>query len=205
MKKLIGVVFGLLLTPMVWAANFQEGVHYKTVNAAPVTGNPTVTEYFSYYCGHCYNFAKQYSSSIKTGLAEGITFEQAHVDFINGGGPNSGTTMSRAQAVAQVLNVIDPVEMALFSAIHDGKNPLGTNDSVKQVFVDNGVSATDYENAAKSFHANALVKKWKQDQSSSGIRGVPALVVNHKYQVEMGSITSMAQLQELLNYLAMKK
>ena len=205
MKQVIGIFAAVLLAPLVWAADFQEGVHYKTINSAPVTGNPIVTEFFSFYCGHCYNFAQTYVGPIKAGLAEGVSFEQAHVDFINGGGLNSGTVMSRAMAIAKVLKVEDKVEIPLFKAIHESRQSLGTDATVKQVFVDNGVSAEDYDKAAKSFPVNALVKKWKQDQNTSGIRGVPALVVNNKYLVEMGSIGSLDELHGLLNHLAAKK
>ncbi|WP_298443142.1 thiol:disulfide interchange protein DsbA/DsbL [uncultured Ferrimonas sp.] len=205
MKKLMGMVFALMLTPLAWAADFQEGTHYQIVSSAPVNGAPTVTEYFSFYCPHCYNFAKTYVQPIKSGLGEGVKFEQAHVDFINRDGANSGAQLSRALAIAKVLKVEDTIEMALFGAIHDAKRKFATESAIKQLFIDNGVSGDDYDKAAKSFPVNAMVKKWKKDQVSSGIRGVPALIVNNKYQVEMSSIKSLDELHQLLNYLATKQ
>ncbi|WP_028116545.1 thiol:disulfide interchange protein DsbA/DsbL [Ferrimonas senticii] len=204
MKKLMGIMLALLLTPLAWAADYQEGVHYTTVSKAPVNGTPTVTEYFSFYCPHCYDFAKTYVGPIKDGLADGVRFNQAHVDFINGAGAGSGEALSRALAIAKTLKVTQKIEMALFAAIQDKGRRIGTDAQVKQIFLDNGVAEADFDKAAKSFPVNALVKKWKKDQTATGIRGVPALVVNNKYQVEMGSIRSLEQLHSLLNYLATK-
>ncbi|QIZ78088.1 thiol:disulfide interchange protein DsbA/DsbL [Ferrimonas lipolytica] len=205
MKKLMGIVFALMLAPMAWAADYQEGVHYEVVSSAPVNGTPTVTEYFSFYCPHCYSFAQTYVGPIKQGLADGVKFQQAHADFINGNGPGSGMRMSRALAIAKVLKVEESIELPLFAAIQDSGRQFTTDASIKQFFVDAGVNADDYDKAAKSFPVNAMVKKWQKDLSATGVRGVPALIVNNKYKVEMGSIKSLNDLHGLLNYLAAKQ
>ncbi|SHI02158.1 thiol:disulfide interchange protein DsbA/DsbL [Ferrimonas marina] len=202
MKKMLSIAFALVLAPLsVFAADFKEGTHYTTFNQAPANGTPTVTEFFSFYCGHCYNFEKTFVGPIKAGLADGVKFEQYHVDFI--GGP-MGTEMTRAFAVAQLLKVEETIKPAMFSAIHDARRQFATERDVKQLFADNGVAAADYDKAAASFMVNSQMKKWKQAQSASGIRGVPALMVNNKYVVDTGSVESLDELHELLNYLATK-
>ncbi len=202
MKQLLAIAFALVLAPLsAFAADFQEGTHYTTFNQSPYSGQPTVTEFFSFYCPHCYTFEKNYVPQIKAGLAEGVKFEQNHVDFI---GREMGPEMTRALAIAQVLKVEDTIKPALFSAIHDARRNFATSNDVRQLFVDNGVSATDFDKASSSFMVNSMMKKWKKAQQDSGIRGVPALMVNSKYVVDVGSVQSLEELLELLNYLAKK-
>lgn len=202
MKKLLAIAFALVLAPFATlAADFKEGTHYTTFNQSPVSGQPTVTEFFSFYCPHCYNFENKYLPGIKAGLADNVKFEQYHVDFI--GGP-MGPEMTRALAISQLLKVDGTIKPALFSAIHDAKRRFATGSDVRQLFVDNGVSATDFDKASSSFMVNSQMKKWKKAQQDSGIRGVPALVVNHKYLLDMGSVGSAEELNALINYLVSK-
>ncbi|MBY5993315.1 thiol:disulfide interchange protein DsbA/DsbL [Ferrimonas balearica] len=208
MKKMLAIAFALVLAPLSafaaatdGASNFKEGTHYTTFNQSPVNGQPTVTEFFSFYCPHCYTFEKNYVGAIKAGLADGVEFEQYHVDFI---GREMGPEMSRALAVAQLLKVQDTIKPAMFSAIHDARRTFTGRNDVRQLFVDNGVSATDFDKAAESFMVNSTMKKWKKAQQDSGIRGVPSLMVNNKYIVDVGSVQSLEELTDLLNYLAKK-
>ncbi|GAA4889739.1 thiol:disulfide interchange protein DsbA/DsbL [Ferrimonas pelagia] len=202
MKKLLSIAFALALAPLsVFAADFKEGEHYTTFNQAPSNGTPQVTEFFSFYCPACYSFENTFVGPIKDGLAQGVKFEQYHVDFM--GGP-MGTEMSRALAVAKVLKVDDRIKQAMFSAIHDANRTFATARDVKQLFADNGVSEVDYDKAAASFMVNSQMKLWKRAQIDSGVRGVPALMVNNKYLVDTNSVDSLDELHGLLNYLAAK-
>ncbi|GAA5186931.1 thiol:disulfide interchange protein DsbA/DsbL [Ferrimonas gelatinilytica] len=202
MKKLLSIAFALILAPMsVLATDFQEGTHYTTFSQAPSNGAPQVTEFFSFYCGHCYNFEKNFVGPIKDGLSDGVKFEQYHVDFI--GGP-MGVEMARAFAVAKVLKVEDRIKLAMFSAIHDAQKQFATQRDIKSLYADNGIAEADYDKAAASFMVNAMMKQWKKAQTESGVRGVPAMMVNNKYLVNTGSVSSLDELTELLNYLAAK-
>ncbi|SDI35960.1 thiol:disulfide interchange protein DsbA [Ferrimonas sediminum] len=202
MKKLFAIAFTLMLAPLALAAQFEEGTHYKVVSQAPVQGQPRVTEFFSFYCPHCYTFEKVHLPNLKKSLDSGIKLEQKHVDFI--GGP-MGIEMTKALAVMQTMKVGEQVKKPLFAAIHDNGVKFSTGSDVKQLFVDQGVDGEKYDKAINSFMVNSKVKSWKKEQVSSGIRGVPAIIVNGKYQVEMGALESTEQLSELINYLAKKQ
>jgi thiol:disulfide interchange protein DsbA len=203
MKKALLVAFALLVAPMAaMAATFEEGVNYTVINQGPGTAKPEVTEFFSFYCPHCYNFAKAQIPAIKAGLAENVAFNQNHVDFING---NMGVEMSRAFSVAHQLKVDEKMETAIFSAIHDKKQHFTNRDDVKAIFVANGVDGKAFDAAANSFMVNAQMSKMKRDTQNAKISGVPALVVNGKYRIETASIKSMDELLELINYLTEKK
>lgn len=120
MKKVLLMAAALLLAPLaVSAVEYQEGVHYTVINDGPATAKPEITEFFSFYCPHCFNFSKTVVPKILAEKPEGVAFNQAHVDFI---GKEMGVEMSRAFAVAHQLNVDDKMDAALFSAIHEKKN-----------------------------------------------------------------------------------
>ncbi|MGI1946104.1 thiol:disulfide interchange protein DsbA/DsbL [Shewanella glacialipiscicola] len=202
MKKALLMAAALLLAPMaVVAADYQEGVHYTVINDGPATAKPEITEFFSFYCPHCYNFAKTVVPKIIADKPEGVAFNQAHVDFI---GKEMGVEMSRAFAVAHQLNVDDKIDNALFSAIHDKKQNFTNRDDIRALFIANGVDGKTFDAAAESFMVKAQMAKMKRDTENAKLTGVPALVVNGKYRVETGSIKSYDELLDIAFFLAKK-
>ncbi|MCG9695396.1 thiol:disulfide interchange protein DsbA/DsbL [Shewanella sp. Isolate11] len=203
MKKALLVALALLVAPMATlAANFEEGVNYTVINQGPATAKPEVTEFFSFFCPHCYNFAKQQIPEIKAKLPEGVAFKQNHVDFI---GREMGVEMSRAFAVAHQLNVEDKIEPALFAAIHDKKQRFVSRNDIRQLFIANGVAGKDFDAAADSFMVSAQMAQMKRATENAKLSGVPSLVVNGKYRIEMGSLKSMNELMQLTDYLIQLK
>jgi len=55
MKKIFALLSILLLSSAVQATTFTEGVHYQVIGNHK-TATPSVTQYFSLYCPHCYSF-----------------------------------------------------------------------------------------------------------------------------------------------------
>jgi thiol:disulfide interchange protein DsbA len=199
MKKALLMAAALLLAPMAaMAADYKEGVHYTVINDGPETAKPEITEFFSFYCPHCFNFSKTVVPKIEANLPEGVTFNQSHVEFI---GRDMGVEMSRAFAVAQQLNVEKKMDAALFSAIHDKRQQFTRADDIKAVFIANGVDGKAYDAAASSFMVNAQMSKMKRDTENAKISGVPTLVVNGKYRVETSSIKSYDELIDIAFYL----
>ena len=192
----------LLLAPLaVSAAEYKEGVHYTVINDGPATAKPEITEFFSFYCPHCYNFSKTVVPKILAEKPAGVEFNQAHVDFI---GKEMGVEMSRAFAVAHQLNVDEKIDEALFAAIHDKKQHFTSRDDVRALFVANGVDGKAFDAAADSFMVKAQMSKMKRDTENAKLSGVPALVVNGKYRVETGAIKSYDELLDIAYYLARK-
>ncbi|WP_110459052.1 thiol:disulfide interchange protein DsbA/DsbL [Shewanella algidipiscicola] len=203
MKKALLVALALLMTPMAaLAADYKEGVHYTVVNKGPATAKPEIAEFFSFYCPHCYSFAKVQVPQIKANLPEGVVFKQNHVEFI---GREMGTEMSRAFAIAHQLKVEDKIEQALFAAIHDKKQRFVNRDDIRQVFIANGVSGKEFDAAANSFMVSAQMAQMKRATENAQLSGVPALVVNGKYRVETGAIKSYDELLDIAFYLTTLK
>ncbi|ABO22137.1 thiol:disulfide interchange protein DsbA/DsbL [Shewanella loihica] len=203
MKKALLVALALLVAPMAaLAADYKEGVHYTVINDGPATAKPEIAEFFSFYCPHCYNFAKTQVPKIKANLPEGVVFKQNHVEFI---GREMGPEMSRAFAVANQLKVEDKMEHALFAAIHDKKQRFVSRDDIRQLFIANGVDGKDFDAAANSFMVSAQMAQMKRATENAKLSGVPALVVNGKYRVETGAIKSYDELLQIAYYLTSLK
>ena len=203
MKKTMLLVAALLMVPlMANAAGFEEGVHFKVINPGPGSAKPVITEFFSFFCSHCYNFQKTVVPTIKRTLPKGVTFDQTHVEFI--GGP-MGEKMSQAYAIAEQLGVLDKIEPALFSAIHEKRQPFDSLDDIRNLFIANGVSGKDFDAAVNSFMVDSQVAKMRKDTNNAGIRGVPSLVVNDKYLVMPDNVKSYQDMLDIAYYLAQKK
>ncbi|VEA70927.1 Thiol:disulfide interchange protein DsbA precursor [Serratia rubidaea] len=69
MKKIWLALVGMVMAFSASAAQFSDGTQYVTLDK-PVTGEPQVLEFFSFYCPHCYQFEEVYhvSDAVKKAL-----------------------------------------------------------------------------------------------------------------------------------------
>lgn len=193
-------------------SQFKEGVHYEIVNPNGEVDQPTVTEFFSLACGNCYQMDSKYLPTIIPALAEGVKFEQKHVNFP---GDQRGENIVRGFAVLQSLGMDKDIKNAMFTALdavdHDHGAPgddhgasIQTMDDIRAIFVANGADGEAFDKAAASEEVSEKVKNWRLEQSLYSIRSVPSFIVNNKYQVLFGEIQNVGQLVDLMNYLAHK-
>ena len=78
----------VLSTGAVAQEQYQEGVHYDLIEPAIHTGisdRVVVTEFFSYGCGHCYNF-EPLLESFESRLPEGVVVQRTPVVWNNNPG-----------------------------------------------------------------------------------------------------------------------
>lgn len=181
MKKLLAalVVATATMTGIqAQAAELKDGEQYITLNQARAA-QPEVIEFFSFYCPHCYSFEMQYKipSKVKAQLPQGTTFKQYHVDFL---GPQ-GENLTRAWALAMTLGVEDKVKTALFEGAQ--ANAFKSMDDIRQKFIDNGITAEQFDGSINSFAVNALVKKQQNLVEQFQVHGVPDFYVNNKFRV----------------------
>ncbi|MCL1126737.1 thiol:disulfide interchange protein DsbA/DsbL [Shewanella surugensis] len=198
MKKILLLIMGLVMTPMnVSATEYKEGTHYTVIRDTAST-TPEITSFFSFYCQHCYQFALSEIPKMKAELPEGVSFKQVQVAAVGG---KMGEDMSRAFAIAQLLNVEDVIEPALFSAVHQEGVRFTHLDDIKRIFVTNGVDSADFDAAAASFMVSSKVAQMDRAVSEANIVGVPTLIVNGKYRVETGAIKSYDEMRQIAYYL----
>ncbi len=81
MKKLFALAATLLLSVSAYAAQFKEGVNYTTLKL-PLSQKPTVTEFFSFYCPHCFAF-EPVIEQLQSELPKDVIFKK-RTRFVHG-------------------------------------------------------------------------------------------------------------------------
>lgn len=202
MKKFFVAITTFLLSLNVLAANqpFENGKEYITLDQ-PRSSQPEVIEFFSFYCPHCYNFEMTYKipQKVKESLPAGTTFKQYHVDFLG----RQSQNLTRAWALAVMLGAEEKVKAPLFEKAQ--VNAFNSMNDIRQVFIDNGISAEQFDAGINSFAVNAFVSKQQQAANDLQVRGVPDFYVNNKYRINPEGFSRSADFiktyAELANYL----
>ncbi|WP_439239360.1 thiol:disulfide interchange protein DsbA [Lonepinella sp. BR2919] len=160
------------------AAELKDGEQYITLSR-PHSEKTEVIEFFSFYCPHCYAFEMQYEipKKVKENIPSDATFKQYHVNFLGAQSEN----LTRAWALAMALGAEDKVKKPLFDAAQ--KNSLKSMNDIRQIFIDNGVTAEQFDGGINSFAVTALVKTQTNLAEQLDVRGVPDFYVNGKYRV----------------------
>lgn len=180
----------LALSLSVTAAQYTEGEQYTKVNET-VTNKKEVREYFSVYCGHCYN-SEPMMHKLKKSLPEGVTFERNHVDFLRGASPKIQQMITKAIIVAEQLGDDDKLIGALFNYIQVKRAVITSESDIRNIFVLNGADGDKFDKLMKSFNVNSKAKAHKKSQDDMAkkraLTGVPTVIVNGKYKVNIAKL-----------------
>ena len=201
MKKFFAIFAGLILLPLsVQAANFKEGVNYEVVEQT-ATATPEVMEFFSFYCPHCLKF-EPLMEKLENNLGKDVTIKKNHVNFL---GKEMGPQLTQALAAAELLGVEKKVSSLIFDQIHTQRKAINGEEGILAIFEKAGISNPEAKGALASFPASGLASQMKRNTETFKIRGVPALIVNGKYQVKTNSVKSVDEFIELVTFLTKKK
>ena len=184
------------------APTFVAGKDYDLISPPIRTSNPdkiTVTEFFSYGCGHCFNF-EPLIQQWKKGLADDVAFQPSPVAF-----NPSLEPLSRAYFTAKALNVLDTMHPAIFQAIHIDRKPIQSQQALEALFAANGVSGEDFSKAYTSFGVGSQVTQANAQSRAARISGTPEMMVNGKYRVSTRKAGSQAGMLEVVNFLIEKE
>ncbi|CAM4287427.1 thiol:disulfide interchange protein DsbA/DsbL [Pseudoalteromonas byunsanensis] len=195
-----------LLAFAVNAADFSDGKHYQTIENKK-SETPKVTEFFSFYCPHCYQF-EPVALSLEASLPEGAEFEKSHVNFLGGASAQVQSNLSYAYIIAKQAGKEKEVAAQIFESIHMKKADLHDIKDVKQLLALNGISEKQFDDSLSSMLVIAQEKQMQDQQELfsklGALKGVPTFIVNDKYKVNMKEIKSQAELEELVKYLLQK-
>ncbi|CNB73629.1 thiol:disulfide interchange protein DsbA [Yersinia similis] len=180
MKNVWLALVGIVMAFSATAAQFTDGKQYLTLNK-PVTGEPQVLEFFSFYCPHCYQFEEVYQvpKAVKKALPEGTKMTRYHVEFL---GP-LGKQLTQAWAVAMALGVEEKITPLMFEGVQKTQT-VQTPGDIRNVFIKAGISGEDYDAALNSFVVKSLVAQQQKAAEDLQLRGVPAMFVNGKYMIK---------------------
>ena len=176
MKKLLFAVLALMMFPAT-AQQFEEGVHYEVI-AEQGTEEPTITEYFSFFCGACYRF-EPIAQAMDEKYPE--AFEKSHVSFINYKG--QGMMMNQAWALAQRLGKEKEIAAAIFQRNFAQGNMIGSKEDFEAIFATNGVDKADFDKMINSFGVRGMANKMDREASNYGVNSTPTFIINGKYKL----------------------
>lgn len=205
MKKHLFACIVLLMLPLsAFAAEgsqarFPEGDYYQVLPVES-TAKPVVTEFFSFFCGHCYNF-EPLMGELKNKLNPGVAFEKSHVDFMPRGRKDIANRYTKALYTAQILKVEDKVIPKIFESVHVKRQTLDTDAKMAALFTESGIQPDKFNAAFNGFMTNGAVSQMKAAQEQVQLQSVPTVVVNGKYKVIPNKITSNEEYIALINYL----
>lgn len=204
MKRMraIAIVCLMMLSAGLAQAQFEENKHYVVV-AEEETAEPTVTEYFSLFCGHCFQF-EGLIPGFKNGLPKGTNFKKSHVTYLPKGNDVVGQGIVRAFVAMEKLGKRAELSKAFFIKIHLEQQNIASLDDVKQVFLDNEVSEADYNKAFNDPEVIAEAARMSEAWQKKGVDSVPTMVINGKYRLNMNSVKSLEELNSLVTFLLEK-
>ena len=110
---------------------------------------------------------------------------------------------AKAFYAAQALGVLDKMHGVIFAAMHVDRNRLSDEASVRRLFLENGVSAADFDKAWRSFGVGAQLRQATSRAVGAGIEGTPEMLVAGKYRVSgrLSGVRSSAEMLKVVDYL----
>ena len=178
-----------------------EGVEYKRIpqlqSIAP--HKKLVIEVFGYTCPHCYNLEPSIHDWLET-KPDDIHFERMPVVFNN---PN-WIFMARVFYTAQELGVLEQAHVEFFHALHRDKKELFSVEAIAKFFTQFGLTEADFTNTFKGFKVDQQVRRAAKLTRAYGVEGVPAVIVNGKYQTDVSMAGGKKQLWKVATELTNK-
>ncbi len=163
-------------------ARYVEGEHYRVI-ADDVTQQRQVTEFFSFWCPHCFNF-EPLVLEMKKRLDPDVEFNKVHVNFMGFAGRDLQDDVTRAMLLGRALKREQELNTAIFNYIHRQRAAITNRADLRSIFAVNGVDGSEFDKKISSFTITSMLRKNNKtiDEYRRFVSGVPNFIVNGKYQ-----------------------
>lgn len=206
MKNLVRVasLFVMMcLSVLAWSEEpFKAGVDYKVLEQPGATDDPgkvEVREFFWYGCPHCFQLEATLEAWRKNIPADAYFVRTPPA--LNEG----WTAHSHAFYVAELMGKEEEVTTAMFDALHVKKQAIRTEDDLATFFTRFGMTEDEFREKYNSFAVRTKVRAAKNLAMTYQLRGVPGLVINGKYFVDLALAKSNPRMMEIVNFLIAKE
>lgn len=207
MKKMIKAALLLSasllpLSSMAMPEAFIDGVHYNATPTRLATSDDTkieVIELFSYSCPHCFQLDPLVQEWKET-LPENVTFTHVPAIF-----RDSWLQLARVFYAAQATGDLEKLHPLLFNAIHVEKRQLQTEEQLLDFIAEQDIDRDAFAKVMKSPFVVAKVNTALILSQTSGITGVPAMVVNGQYRTNAVIAGGKAELLDVVDFLIQKE
>lgn len=191
-KWLLGIVGGLLASTFAHASAYQAGVQYDVV-ADHATPKAEVREFFSFYCPHCFHF-EPLVLNLEASLPKGVTLEKNHVDFLRQAPASVQMMLAQAYVTGRDMGQGHEVAKIIFEYIHKDRANFNSYDDIRSLMAVSGIDMTKFEQKFNSMPVIAAANYMKEQQTlwseKQVLTGVPTLIVNGKYRVNLAKLDS---------------
>ena len=200
---IVGTVAALavLVTALGLLYEGDAGDPYRVLEAPDGDGDVKVVAYFSFTCPHCRRLEELMEDWAET-LPAGVAFRRAHVAY-------SSTNRLLAKAHLALLrhDAAEANRSRLFAAIQDRSRQFPTLAALADYVADRGIERETFLRTAESPRIARLVAADEAAFAAAGLTGVPALVVDGKYVINMalGRKQALAATRQLAAELAAER
>lgn len=175
-----------------------QGKEYALLQPALETQDPKrveVLEFFWYGCPHCFTLEPDLTAWVKT-LPKGVYFRRIPAIFSQT--PN-WEPLARAFYAAELLGVTEKLHYDIFNAIHLSGQNLNNRETLLSFVEKLGVNRKQFAQKLDSAEVNTRLEMSRRLSAAAKPPGVPALVVDGKYQTSVTQTGSHEQLFVTLN------
>lgn len=168
----------------------------------PLTSAPDVVEFFSFYCGPCYQFVENYpvSDRINEILSPGKSVTKYHVSAMG----KMGKALTESWAIAIAMGIEHKVEKPLFVAIQQHRS-INTPEDIKDIFIQQGVSSQEYNSAKHSLIVRSIVAQQESMAEKLEVRGTPSFYIKGRYLINNGEIKAETPEEYITNFTQLVK
>lgn len=175
------LVVGASLSAPVAGIAQTAGREFTVLNPPQPTDNPAkieVLEFFSYGCPHCGDFnplLTQWAAK----LPADVVLRKVPVSF----GRAAWGNAARLFYALEVTGDLKRLEADVFKAIHQQRTNLFDEKTIREWVTARGVDAKKFNDAFASFGVQSKVRRGDQMAQAHRIEGVPALIVDGRFQI----------------------
>ena len=185
---------------------WQEGVNYTRIVPAQPTAVPAgqveVLEFFWYACPHCYAI-DPLVESWKRSKPSYISFSRVPVMWNEG-----HREMARLFYTLESLGKLEQLHSEILKEVHVNGNPLIANDPAESERIQTafakkfGIPEAAFKEKYHSFDVDNSMQKAAELTQRYRVDGVPRIIVNGKYVVDVASAGTPERLIPLISDLA---
>ena len=184
---------------------WKPGINYDPVVPSEPTSVPAgkveVMEVFWYACPHCYAL-EPYIAAWRKSKPDYIEFVRVPVMW----GPVHRAHAQLYYTLKQLGR--NDLDGKVFETLHQGQNPLVGNTPEEtlqrqlQFAQQNGIDPAEFRKAYSSFAVNSDLQRADEITQRYHVEGVPLVIINGKYQTDVGKAGSHEDLIAEINDLA---